>query len=559
MNKRFQLLATVLLAILFSLDCKAQNINEHDMAVLKKIGSTPKSASYLFKLGNLNMNGNVTSVSFQKIEGEIDSLLELGHLKSIRLDEMKSGWLPQIAKRYPSLEGLAFNATLVTADDLASLGELKNLSRLVINGGDFDGAACMRKIGGLTELVSLTIPLGWERFAFELKDLKKLYSLRSEGSDWLSEDNYQKHLDHGNYQHFYRLLVDEQKRSVVEASEVLGILGYKNRVTVINMSEQLVPYLNKIDTANILDLKFGELSNDKFDEFEIPSGVKELILSGNVSSNFLEKFTRLGSLERLSLDGLKQPSIHRFSDFNDLKLDRLTISDCTFRKDGLSWLTKLKGLKRLDLWNNQWAGADFSFISELKALEHFSLSGKKIPFKDSDLKYLQNLKSLNQLSLRSTQTTAESRFNLYRILKLTPLQWLDSEGARVVSGGKRLLIRGDVEVSDELVSAVAQIESLSKIIVSSNQADVVKVVSAHPFEVVQLNNCELLSDEAIELLSTKQNIKSLRISGENLVTDEGFQFLERMHWLKEFRYSGTGVSEAAQEALKTKLPNCKIN
>ena len=90
MNKRFQLLATVLLAILFSLDCKAQNINEHDMAVLKKIGSTPKNASYLFKLGNLNMNGNVTSVSFQKIEGEIDSLLELGHLKSIRLDEMKS-------------------------------------------------------------------------------------------------------------------------------------------------------------------------------------------------------------------------------------------------------------------------------------------------------------------------------------------------------------------------------------------------------------------------------------------------------------------------------------
>ena len=299
----------------------------------------------------------------------------------------------------------------------------------------------MHKIGGITGLETLEIPFGWEQHALALKSLRKLNALSSGRTVW-GQSVADVYTDQRNYHHFYRLLVDEQKRSVAEASKVLGILRNVHFVAT-NISEQLVPYLNKIDAAETLNLGVGELPNDKLVDLQIPSGVKSLTLRGNPSPSFLEKFTKLDSIEHFSFHGIKQPSLHQFGDFNELKtleirdhhlgdqglslldgfkkLEQLRISDCTFGKYGLSFLAKLNGLKKLHLRRNQLSDVDLSYISALKELETLTLEGEQVPLKDSDLTILHNLKRLNQLRWEGTQTTVEGRFGLYKVLNLPHL------------------------------------------------------------------------------------------------------------------------------------------
>lgn len=85
-----------------------------------------------------------------------------------------------------------------------------------------------------------------------------------------------------------------------------------------------------------------------------------------------------------------------------------------------------------------------------------------------------------------------------------------------------------------------------------------KIIGLHPVQKLTFSSCNDLKDDSIEQLSTNENIKFLNIDGSDLVTDEGFRLLEKMTWLEELRFRGAGVSEAAKEALKAKLPNCKV-
>jgi len=690
MTIQLQLLAAVFVCTLFAVDCNAQNINQHDKAVLEKVDAwahTPLSLLSSTK-ASVDASGNITSVKFNRINGDFDSLLELEHLKSIHLFNMKSGWLEKLAKRYPDLERLNFHARGLTDDDLAAVGGFKNLTELFITGGDSDGAACMRQIGELKNLKSLTIPPNWGPNAVELKALKKLPRLNSCTRVYLSKsgERVQSSRDR-TYHHFYRLLVDEQKRSVVEASEFLGILNngrisatissaelipylngietansmsltigehlgenindlripsglktisvtgdlshaYKHfyrslvdeekrsaqeasevlgilsdgRIAITITSAELIPYLNGIETATEMQLIIGEHLGESIDDLRIPSGVKTLSLTGNLSQGFLDSVAQIDSIESLSLRGAKQPSLHKLTGFHALKslsvrghhighqgltfldgfkkLKMVALEDCHISEGGVSFLADLEGLTSLRLLKNKVPGVDLKHISGSKGLEHLDLSGNElqnfdakplsnlknlsylnledIPLHDSDLVHLQNLKSLDQFEWQSDQTTARARFELYANFNWGPEKSLKAEGARMNQDSSRLSISRNVEVSEEFIKAVGALDSLSAMSASRND-EAIKVVQAQPFRELRFFVCKGLNNEAIELLSTNQNVTSLVINGSHLITDEGFQFLERMTWLESLRFRGDGVSDAAKEALKAKLPNCKIN
>ena len=144
MNKLFQLIAAVFLAILFSIDCNAQS-NDSDKALLKEINGT----AYRRTTFGIDARARVDSLWFLRVNGEFSSMLKFHRLASIQLLEMKSGWLGRIAKSYPNLYHLDFDASLLKADELDVLAELKNLDQLVITSDNSDGAACLNKIGQL--------------------------------------------------------------------------------------------------------------------------------------------------------------------------------------------------------------------------------------------------------------------------------------------------------------------------------------------------------------------------------------------------------------------------
>lgn len=705
MINQLQLLAAVLIAALITVDCKAQNISEHDAKVLKKLNAERVYGSYGYAGWNgkpmvLDKEGNITAISFRSINGDIGPLLELEHLKQLQISEMKTGWLKRIAKKYPDLDGLNFEVSGLTDDDLATIGEFKRLSNLVMTGDNSDGASCMRNIGQLTGLKSFVMPVGWQRHATELKALTKLESLRigqreyrspKMGGEWVYSVS-------GGYLDFYRLLVDEQKRSLKEASEVIGILS-GGRISVPGNNEQLIPYLNGIDAASELNLSIAEASKEKFEKLKIPVGLKKLSLSGYPGPKLLANISKLDSIEHLTFAG--QIKGYQFRGLNGLKtlivngctlgsqglsiaegfkeLEYLELSNCTVGKDGLSFFTKLKSLKTLDFGSSKLISVDLSYMSSLNeleriefskcklgqldlevegfrelqhleisdcdigkdgllflakfrglktldfnrcklvgvdlshmssstALEHLkfyqceldkfdlvALAGSKgishldfgayydesdllnlqnlkvisglnnlsyldigrVPLKDSDLIHLQSLKKLNELKCLG-QTTSHGRFKLYEDLNFSPLQCIESEGGTISKDKTGLSILRKVDVSDELVESVAKLNSLTKISVWYH-SNAIKIANARPFEEMRFHGCVQLNNKAIELLSKNQKLKSLRIVGSKLITDEGFQLLERMTWLEKLNFVGRGVSKSAKESLKAKLPNCEVD
>ena len=285
MKKQVQLLVAVLLCFLFSVDCHAQN--DHDAALLKKIA--PASSGFrTHRPTNTDENGNITSVSFGGIKGEFDSFLKLEHLESIQLLQMNSGWLEQIAKKYPDLSVLDFDARLLKANELKVLGEFKNLTRLAITGANSDGAECLGKIGEFTKLRSLVIPLKWQQNLHQLKGLPKLRSLRSGTRGWsLNSGETFITPQYKTLNLLYRFLVDEQKRSLTEASEVLGLFS-NGHFELPALYDELVPYFNKLENIDEMTLGVGELSKEGLGSLKLPSGLKKLCLSNNRSLQLLD-------------------------------------------------------------------------------------------------------------------------------------------------------------------------------------------------------------------------------------------------------------------------------
>lgn len=119
MNRILRTLSTFLVLPLLATVCNAQS-NESDRELILKInGSAYRSSTY-----GVDARARVDSLSFLRVNGEFNSLLAFRRLWTIRLLEMKSGWLERIVKRYPDLHRLDFDASLLKVDELESLGEL---------------------------------------------------------------------------------------------------------------------------------------------------------------------------------------------------------------------------------------------------------------------------------------------------------------------------------------------------------------------------------------------------------------------------------------------------
>ena len=555
MNRQLQLLAAVLLCTLFAVECPAQN--DHDSALLANIELIARQRFHTTLFWN-DENGNVTAISCKGIKGDFDALLKLEHLKSITIEEMKSGWLERIAERYPNLKSLDFDASLIELDELNILGEFKNLSRLVITGGNSDCSACLSKVGEITGLQSLVIPPHWERNLHEIKSLTELEFFRMGLRTWaFDSEEFTVKTDHSSIHHLYRLLVELQKRSSKDASEVLGL--FKNgRLAFYQLSDEMIPYLSKLDNVAELSLNIGGLSKEGLDSLKLPSGLKKLSLSGITKPTGFVGLPATGDMKQL---------------------EYLEITNCRVGEDGLSFVGTLKGLKHLDLSDNQLDSLDGLNIDSLRQLEHLDLSDNRlsqfdfsrlaklknlanlklggVKLSDVDLKELSNVGKLDYLNWRDGQITQKSRFKLYQDLNWSAKKSLSSEGVRLFKKGDKLIINHEVEFSNELLQAISQLKPPSEIFISKNVA-AMKIVGLHPFQKLTFSSCNDLKDDSIEQLSTNQNIKSLNIDGSDLVTDKGFRLLEKMTWLEEFRFRGAGVSETAKEVLKEKLPNCKV-
>lgn len=274
------------------------------------------------------------------------------------------------------------------------------------------------------------------------------------------------------------------------------------------------------------------------------TGLRELILAGNITDRGIKHISKLKSLEQLYvLAGY--------------------IGD-----RGLAEVVKLPSLKRLYLKQTRITSKGLSLLSERPALEELDLVGGK-NIGDAGLVHLANLPSLRYLILGGNFTDAGiahlRNVPSLKILNLMHLPVTD-EGLRHLSGhaGLENLSLSNTEITDRGLVYLKSMPSLKKLSIGKRgQND--QITDAGMVHLAQINSLEYLdlpnngiTDKGLATIANLKNLKHLRVGGSSNspLTDTALQHVSKLQMLEYLLISGTSFTDAGMEDL-AKLTNLR--
>lgn len=397
---------------------------------------------------------------------------------------------------------VVFTDTPLSADDLAAIASLEELTNLSLNGCSLTDISALAQCAKLTTL-SLEDN--------ELTDISPLASLRSLKSLYLSGNE-----GLGSLEPLYRL-------DALTTLDIRGRAISEEEFDALSAELPGCSILSDTPAASASEITLGGLT--------FTSDVTELDLSGRQISD-ISALAECTALEKLNLSGNVLSSISALASLPKLKQLDLSNNEIS----NISPLMALTGLKTLDLSGN--AVGNIAALSGHSALTSLKLDGNPV----ESLSPLSGLTGLRSLSLRETGLTDGE---LSPLLTLTGLTSLDISGNADITAAAADSLRASLPGCEITMPAEAYSVTLGGVSFASDSAQVdasglgvtslagvehftalqVLVLNRNPgidisnapalttLGVLELNECALAD---ISALSTLTQLTSLSLIGNEL-------------------------------------------
>jgi Leucine-rich repeat (LRR) protein len=252
-------------------------------------------------------------------------------------------------------------------------------------------------------------------------------------------------------------------------------------------------------------------------------------------------------------------------------IERMKSLECLFvpqkmNDAGMSHVAKVTGLKRLYFKQNNVTNRGLARLAELRELEELELGGRQI--NNDGLVHVSKLPKLKYLMLWGDGFTNAGMVHVKEIRSLRTFHPVSSmrfgdEGLAQLSSLpnlERLTVNGRREIGDAGMAHIAKMKSLRQLDVTG--ADLSDVGAEHLQRLENLESLHLsdsLSRPAlVALLATKPHLRDLRCSGSSNSTygDEVLDQVGKMADMEDLFACGTQVSDKGM-AFLTKCPKLK--
>ncbi len=316
------------------------------------------------------------------------------------------------------------------------------------------------------------------------------------------------------------------------------------------------------------------------------------------NENALKALTKAGVEFKVDGDGLIIEANLRDMEVDAKLLAHLTklprlrsvlLNASNVQDEQLKELGNIATLQNLDLRNNNVTTAGVAHLVGLKNLKALRLSGNE-DVDDDSLKTMAQLSNLKALMLDGCWISADGLKHLKSLTKLEELYLAgtlaDEEAAEVLAGlpGLKKLRVAQCSIPDAGIEKLGQITTLTELDLSENtlmtDAGVAHLANLTNLTRLNLWRCVIgnegvahlaglnrmqwlnidnthLSDDGLIHLKDMKELSFLHL-GSTKVTDKGMPVLESLTSLKNLIVTRTGVTQAGVDALKAKLPDCKI-
>jgi Leucine-rich repeat (LRR) protein len=206
-------------------------------------------------------------------------------------------------------------------------------------------------------------------------------------------------------------------------------------------------------------------------------------------------------------------------------------------------LANLAGIARveiLDFANTQITGTGLSHLTS-SAGTITSINFDRAEINDEGMAYLARFPHLNRLHLHNTKVTDRSFAVLARLTKM------------------RYLGLTNIKVADDAVVHLAGLTELTDLILrGSGISDAALSQLGNLSELYVLDLADTrVTDAAMPMILRYRKLRTLNLD-HAVVTDASLQYFERLSELRSLALNDTHVTVAAVEALRTRIPACKI-
>jgi hypothetical protein len=291
-------------------------------------------------------------------------------------------------------------------------------------------------------------------------------------------------------------------------------------IEVVRMLESLnvMIYCNdpeKLDTLSLRDIK---LTPRLIQSLEKLPSLKRLGFQGSgITDENLEQLSHVIDLEWLDLRSCKNITDKGMSYVSRMRnLKKLELYDTQLGDQSLEILSKLANLQELNIHSTQITDDGLRFLRGFTELVSLDLGGSS-PVTDDGLKYLEPLRKLEWLQL------SESQFSDYAFVHLRHLTQLDH------------LFIGWSTITGLGFKHLSKLSRLESLFAAESQ----------------------FTDEGLRYLAPFKRLKDLNLCSTK-VTDKGLKYLKGLSKLKTLSLDGTRVTKEAKSKLKEVLTRCVI-
>ena len=270
-------------------------------------------------------------------------------------------------------------------------------------------------------------------------------------------------------------------------------------------------------------------------------------IGSTIKLTWISDLPQLPKLKRLHIhsSGLTDERVSELSGIKSVNsLDLIG----SFTDDGLTFLSKMRHLRRLALNSSNVSNAIMPAIGKMNELEYLSLINT--PVTDSGLAHIARLTNLESLVLSRTSITDDGLIHLSQLSNLRKLMldrgdWI-GDSFRHLANLTELesFIFDPVRVHDEHLRHLTKLKNLAVLRLKGQQitdAGLVHVRTMTGLKHLDLNKT-LISDDGLRHIADLRNLKFLILS-QAQITGDGLRYLARLDELINLDLSVTPVTD----------------